>query len=179
MRVAIGTILSAAIVFVALPAVYWVIAEALDNIIGLPENPVIEPVSLILTGLTWSLGLFWILWAYSYLIFVGGGSPVEAFGIALEPTKQLVTTGPFAYVRNPMIFGLMFIFLGVGFLANSVTGLALMPVAGLIAAAYIRLFEEKELTSRFGASYEHYKEHVPMLIPRPNPYIPPAIQIQS
>ncbi|MEN6372008.1 MAG: isoprenylcysteine carboxylmethyltransferase family protein [Armatimonadota bacterium] len=177
-RIAIGTTISAIIVFLVIPAVYWLIVKALDKLIGLPENPITEPVALILTGLMWSLGLFWIFWAYSYLIFVGSGSPAEAFGIALEPTRQLVTTGPFAYVRNPMIFGLIFILLGVGFLANSVMGLALIPVAGLLAAAYIRLFEERELIRRFGDTYEHYKAHVPMLIPRPEPYVPPATPVQ-
>lgn len=172
-RIAIGTFLSALMLFVVLPAVFWVITEALDRIIGLPETPISGPISLILTGLSWSLGLFWIFWAYSFLLFVGEGSPIEAFGIALEPTKRLVTGGPYAYVRNPMIFGLMLIFLGVGFLANSIMGLALVPVAGLIAAGYIRLFEEKELIRRFGIAYEHYRDHVPMLIPSPVPYVQP------
>jgi len=170
-RVVIGTVISAG-VFVALPLVYAVISRALDVVLGLPEEPIQWPANLLLTGVVWTWGLFWILWAYSALVFIGQGSPSEIFGYALEPTKQLVITGPYAYVRNPMVFGLQFIFLGAAFLVNSVAGVALLPVAALISAGYIRFFEEKTLVKRFGIEYEHYREHVPMLIPNVVPYVP-------
>ena len=172
-RVIIGTTASAVVVGTALPVVFWLVARNLDRVFGLPTTPISPPIARILTGASWSVGLFWILWSYSYLIFVGGGSPVEAFGVALEPTKRLVTTGPYAYVRNPMIFGVLFILLGVAFLADSASGLVLVPVGGAAAAAHLRLFEEKGLVTRFGTAYEHYREHVPMLIPRRSPYLPP------
>jgi protein-S-isoprenylcysteine O-methyltransferase Ste14 len=172
-RIITGAIVSVAVFFILLPVAFWFVARALNMLLGLPEGQILRPAALILTGMSWSLGLFWILWAYSYLVFVGGGSPVEAFGVALEPTKRLVTTGPYAYVRNPMVFGLLFILLGVAFLENSIMALILVLVVGLLAAAYLRLFEEKALVNRFGIVYEHYRDHVPMLIPRPNPYVPP------
>ncbi|MBI2843372.1 MAG: hypothetical protein HYX78_08225 [Armatimonadetes bacterium] len=171
-RVIIGTALSIAAVG-AFAVALWFVSNALDRAFRLPDEIMLEPVALILTGMTWSLGLFWVFWAYSYLIFVGGGSPVEAFGVALEPTSRLVTAGPYAYVRNPLVFGLLFLLLGVAFLANSISGIVLVPIVGVLAAVYLRVFEEKGLVRRFGIAYEHYREHVPLLIPRIRPYAPP------
>lgn len=173
-RVLAGTIVSILFVFVVFPVAYWYISRLVDRALGIPTGTMSVAVSYILTGLSWSLGLFWILWAYSYLIFVGSGSPVEAFGVALEPTTKLVTAGPYAYVRNPLVFGFLFILLGVAFLANSLSGIAMVPLVGLVIALYLRLFEEKELERRFGEAYEHYREHVPMIIPRSNAYVPQA-----
>jgi protein-S-isoprenylcysteine O-methyltransferase Ste14 len=164
---------SVVIFFVVLPVTYWYITRLINAALGLSEDLMVRPASLILTGMSWSLGLFWITWAYSYLLFVGQGSPLEAFGAALEPTKRLVTTGPYAYVRNPMEFGFLLILLGVGFLENSITGLIMAPISAIIAALYLKIFEEKLLLRRFGVAYEHYREHVPMLIPNPSAYVPP------
>jgi len=158
--------------FAVLPVAFWLVSWGLDSLFRLPPLPINRPVTLIVTGLSWSIGLFWMLWGYSTLIYVGGGSPLEAFGVAIEPTKQLVSAGPYAYVRNPMVFGFLFVLLGVAFLVGSISGLVLVPVAGVAAAVYLRVFEEKGLVRRFGIAYEHYREHVPLLIPRATPYVP-------
>jgi protein-S-isoprenylcysteine O-methyltransferase Ste14 len=151
---------------------YWFIVELVNSAIGARVQLLPPAYAYIVTGLCWTIGLFWILWAYSYLVFIGGGSPVEAFGFALEPTQSLVTTGPYAYVRNPLVVGLLFILLGVGFISDSIAGILLAPVVGLLIASYLVLFEEKHLIRRFGEGYVHYREHVPMIIPRAAPYMP-------
>jgi len=154
------------------PAAYGLIAWVVDQAFGLP--PLFSPpVSYIIAGALWLIGAFWVFWAYSYLLFVGGGSPVEVFGFALEPTKQLVTTGPYAYTRNPMVFGLLWIFAGVAFVRQSIGGLILLFPTGAAAAVYLKLFEEPALLRRFGAEYEHYRRHVPLLFPRLITYVKP------
>lgn len=152
---------------------FWAVAGLFDRLAGFQGIQLSRSVELILTGMVWSLGLFWIFWAYSYLLFVGHGSPVEAFGLALEPTKRLVTAGPYAYVRNPMLFGLLILLLGLAFFMDSISGLLLVPIVAILAALYLRAFEEKELLRRFAQPYEQYRHHVPMLIPLITPYIPP------
>lgn len=171
-RIIIGTIISILIFGVAVPIAFWFASRALDSAFGFTPLPINRQIELILTGFLWSLGLFWIFWAYSDLIIVGGGSPLEAFGIALEPTKHLVTAGPYAYVRHPTVFGLLVILLGVAFLASSISGLFLVLIVGLIAAAYLRFFEEKALARRFPRTYGHWRGHVPMIIPMVRPYVP-------
>ncbi len=171
-RVLIGTVMSVLLVGFVMPVAYWLLATSIDRALGVPEGRIDQRAAYLLAGISWSLGAFWLFWAYSYLIYAGAGSPAEAFGIAFEPTQNLVTAGPYAYVRNPLVFGFLFILLGVGFVANSLSGIVLVPVVAVLSMVYLKLFEEKELARRFGVYYEHYRENVPMLIPRPNAYVP-------
>jgi protein-S-isoprenylcysteine O-methyltransferase Ste14 len=154
----------------AAPAAFWFLSMALDRALGF--GPVIAvPVSLILAAAAILVGVFWATWAYSYLVFVGKGLPLEAFGRALHPTKLLVTAGPYAYTRNPMVLGALSMMLGIAFLRRSPAGIILVPVIAALTAAYLAEFEEKALLKRFGRDYEEYRRNVPMLIPRLTPYI--------
>lgn len=158
---------------VVIPAAFWFGAAALDRVLGL--KPVIyRPASQILAAALLLAGVFWISWAYSFLIFVGKGLPLEAFGRALHPTRFLVTTGPYAYTRNPMIFGLLLLLLGVAVIAGSVSGMILVPVLAVLLCLYLIVFEEKGLIQRFGEQYQHYRTNVSILIPRLTPYSPEA-----
>jgi protein-S-isoprenylcysteine O-methyltransferase Ste14 len=155
---------------VAVPVAFWFACNALDAALGL--QPVIpRPVSLILAAAAVLIGVFWATWAYSYLVFVGKGVPLEAFGRALHPTRFLVTAGPYAYVRNPMMLGLFFGLLGVACLARSLSGLILVPIIAALFLIYAKRFEEPHLVRRFGADYEEYRGNVPSLIPRLSPYV--------
>lgn len=81
----------------------------------------------------------------------------------------LVSSGPFAWVRNPLYLGN--IMLWVGFALSA--GLAwLAPViAALLFAAYhaVVLWEEQLLAARLGDAYREYAARVPRWIPRPAP----------
>jgi protein-S-isoprenylcysteine O-methyltransferase Ste14 len=87
-----------------------------------------------------------------------------------DPPKHLVVQGPYRYVRNPMISGVLF----------TVTGEALVllswPHAGwallffLINVTYIPLVEEPQLQRRFGAAYDEYCRHVRRIRPRMRPW---------
>lgn len=155
---------------VVIPAAFWLGASAVDRLFGL--KPVIyRPTSQILCAASVLIGVFWISWAYSFLVFVGKGLPLEAFGRAVHPTSVLVTTGPYAYTRNPVIFGLLFVLLGAALLNGSISGLILVPVLGALLCLYLVVFEEKGLARRFGVQYEDYRRNVSTLIPRPTPYV--------
>ena len=155
---------------VAAPAAFWLVSLLLDRAFGLgPVAPV--PVSLILAAAAILVGAFWVSWSYSYLFFVGKGLPLEAFGRALHPTSILVTAGPYAYTRNPMVLGALFTLLGVALLRRSVAGIVMVPALAGVAAAYLVGFEEKALVKRFGEDYGEYRRNVPMLIPRLSPYV--------
>ena len=146
------------------PGVFYLVNMWLNRLLGLP--PVLaEPNNVFAAAIALAVGLFWITWAYSYLHFVGKGSPVEAFGVALYPTQRLVTTGPYAYTRNPMLLGLLFVLAGIAFIANSIAGLVLIPVLALLAIVYLKGFEEPGLARRFGSEYNEYRKAVPILIP--------------
>ena len=142
-------------------------AWLMDRILALPPLPP-APLNayLFVAALSMVIGLFWLLWAYSYLRFVGRGSPIELLGLGLYPTEQLVTTGPYAYTRNPMFLGLLFLLLAVGLLNGSITALVLLPIVTLAGLEYIRVYEEPVLAERFGEEYRLYRRSSPALIPR-------------
>ena len=146
------------------PGAFYLMSFLLDAVLGLPRF-VSQPAGVFLAAFCVATGLFWITWAYSYLHFVGRGSPIEAFGLALYPTQTLVTTGPYAYTRNPMLVGLIFLLLAIAFYRGSISGLALIPIIAVAAVLYIKAFEEPGLARRFGEEYVEYRRKVPMLIP--------------
>ena len=78
---------------------------------------------------------------------------------------RLVTSGPFANVRNPLYSA--FIFLasaGLALLLWSWPGLALPLIAYALYRRWIPL-EEARLERRFGAEYAAYRRSVPALVP--------------
>jgi protein-S-isoprenylcysteine O-methyltransferase Ste14 len=77
-----------------------------------------------------------------------------------EPTTAVVTTGIYAYTRNPLYLAMMMLYLGIGSLRNSRWHwlLALPTTAALQTAVIAR--EEVYLERKFGADYLDYKVHV-------------------
>ncbi|MCE5198485.1 MAG: methyltransferase [Armatimonadota bacterium] len=166
----ISTGISLITTLVVVPLAYWFIVAAIDNAIGW-ERLSQDAVLIILAAAAFLIGVFWISWAYSYLLFVGEGMSQDELGTGLEPTHILITTGPYAYVRHPAAIGLLFLLLGVALLQRSISGLVLLPVIAVGMLPYHMIFEENALLKRFGAEYETYREHVPFMIPRLRPYI--------
>ena len=87
-----------------------------------------------------------------------------------DPPKQLVVSGPYRYVRNPMISGVIFVLLGEALLLRSMphTQWALLFI--VINLIYIPLTEEPMLEARFGDAYREYCKHVGRIIPRVRPW---------
>lgn len=168
-KAAIG-VTATAILIALVPVVYWFLVSWLDGALGL-RLPILYAAGVFLGAACIIIGLFWITWAYSYLHFVGQGIPLELFGYALHPTRILVTTGPYAYTRNPMLLGESFLLLAVALLQPSLSGLLLIPIIALLLLGYLKLFEEPALGKRFGGDYEEYRRNVPLVFPRLNPYV--------
>ena len=117
----------------------------------------------------WSLGLGWLLTIVGFLImfwtviafFRTRGTPVP-----FNPPPKLITSGLYAWVRNPMLLG-MFIFLfGLGILFGSLSLIFIFtPLFIVINVTYIKVIEEKEMEKKFGKEYLEYKKRVPMFFP--------------
>ena len=117
--------------------------------------------SLIVGFVIVCIGEFFRLWGVSY-----AGSETRTTGGGVGGT-YLVVSGAFAHVRNPLYFGNMCIYFGVG-----VMSMAWYPYLMLIAAAFFFIQyhfiineEEKYLAEKFGEQYEKYKLAVPRWIP--------------
>lgn len=87
-----------------------------------------------------------------------------------DPTARLVVRGPYRYVRNPMISGVLFVLLGEAALLGSPPLLLWFAVVFAVNAVYIPLVEEPGLSRRFGGDYARYKAHVPRWVPRIRPW---------
>ena len=87
-----------------------------------------------------------------------------------DPPARLVVAGPYRYVRNPMIAGVIFMLLAIALLLRSRPHAAWAGIFILANAIYIPLLEEPDLAVRFGADYDRYRQHVRRFLPRLTPW---------
>lgn len=111
--------------------------------------------------LFWITGVATLAWCAVDFVRKGSGTPLP-----IDPPKELVVSGFYQYVRNPMYVGALLIQVGniiwFGSLAQAVYWLFLFIGFNL----FIRANEEPYLRKTFGARYEEYCEEVPRWIPR-------------
>jgi protein-S-isoprenylcysteine O-methyltransferase Ste14 len=121
----------------------------------LPIPSVIGLVLVIITGTAFLLTVI-------NLALKGFGAP---FFIALS--RKLAADWMYAWTRNPMALAGLFFFLSLGIWFQS--ALFVLWVLIVFAPAYVffaKVYEERELEIRFGASYLEYKSRTPMFFPR-------------
>jgi protein-S-isoprenylcysteine O-methyltransferase Ste14 len=88
---------------------------------------------------------------------------------------SLCTSGPFAYVRNPLYIGNIIMYTGVVLIAGAPNVLIMLLITWcffIVQYGLIVALEEETLTRLFGNEYELYKENVRALIPRFSPWNP-------
>ena len=83
-----------------------------------------------------------------------------------DPPSELVTSGAYAYVRNPMISGVVLLLLGEALVLRSAPLLEWAGLFFLVSAIHIPILEEPQLKRRFGRAYEEYRRNVTRLVPR-------------
>jgi len=109
-------------------------------------------------------------WIAAGSFFVIAGLAVRGAAAGhIRKNRELTTTGPYAYTRNPLYLGSILIALGFVLAARNLW-IALAAVVMFIAI-YLPVIraEERYLRSAF-AGYDEYMEHVPRLLPRLTPY---------
>lgn len=87
-----------------------------------------------------------------------------------DPPVELVVRGPYAYVRNPMISGVVLTLIGEAMVLRSLPHATWAAAFAAANAIYLPLVEEPMLRARFGEPYERYRRNVPRLIPRLRPW---------
>jgi protein-S-isoprenylcysteine O-methyltransferase Ste14 len=96
-------------------------------------------------------------WCAAIFLFVGKGSP-HPFAMK---TKRLVTTGPYGLVRNPMMWGIGTLLIGLALALGSVGlwfGLACFV---LFVRWFVPYYEEPDMERRFGEEYREYCRRTP------------------
>ncbi|MBI2711061.1 MAG: isoprenylcysteine carboxylmethyltransferase family protein [Actinobacteria bacterium] len=95
-----------------------------------------------------------------------GGTPLP-----LDPPSTLVTTGPYAYVANPMQLGGTVLLAAWGLVLEQPGVIAATVVAALFSAGYAAWSEHTELSARFGEDWGRYRTGVRLWVPRWRPYV--------
>ena len=108
------------------------------------------------------VGIILILFGESIRIWAAGH---------LQKNEALTVTGPYAYVKNPLYIGSIFITTGFCILGDNIYLLA--GAVFMFCFHYIpykRRVEGDRLRRRFGSRFEDYDRKVPDYIPQRTPY---------
>jgi len=114
------------------------------------------------------------------IALVGEGIRLWGVSIAGSETRTtgivggtyLITTGPFAHVRNPLYLGNLLLYLGIGAMSNALFPwlLILSMIAFGFQYYWIVTLEEEYLGKTFGAAFAEYTREVPRFVPRLKKY---------
>jgi protein-S-isoprenylcysteine O-methyltransferase Ste14 len=113
------------------------------------------------------------------IIIVGAGmafrmhSAGYLFGRHIETeigASFLCSSGPFAYIRNPLYLGNFIIGIGVAVSLNEWYGYALFFVQYALVYSFLIPYEERYLLEKFGDVYADYSIHVRRFFPRLSSY---------
>jgi protein-S-isoprenylcysteine O-methyltransferase Ste14 len=121
------------------------------------------------------LGVGLLLFASSLRRFATEGHGTLA---PWDPPRRLVVRGPYRYVRNPMISGVIFVLFGEALILMSRPHLNWALLFLAINLVYIPLLEEPQLEWRFGEAYHEYRRHVRRFIPRLRPWDPVSAEAE-
>lgn len=146
----------AVIVPVWIARAYGVTAELGDSASGIALQ--VLGVLVLVPGL--------VLFISSLRKFAGDGQGTLA---PWDPPKRLVVRGPYRYVRNPMISGVLFVLVAETLILRSIPHLVWVLTFLALNLTYIPLVEEPQLEHRFGDAYREYCRRVPRLFPSVRP----------
>jgi protein-S-isoprenylcysteine O-methyltransferase Ste14 len=148
-----------ALIFGAFTTVFVLAALVLDRLLRLPRL-LPERVVLVVAIPIMTVGVALAAWSAIYFLKMKG-TPVP-----FNPPPRLVTTGPYRFVRNPMLAGVFLTLFGIGFAFNSISlVLVFTPLYIWVNVWELKQIEEPELVKRLGKDYVEYREKTPMFIP--------------
>lgn len=88
----------------------------------------------------------------------------------IRKVRELDTSGPYSYTRNPLYLGTSIIALGFG-VASGVWWLALIAFVFYVSIYFpVMNVEAEELEGLLGAEYTEYATGVPLFFPKPTPW---------
>ena len=111
-----------------------------------------------------ALGVIIYVFCSLSFVFIGKGTPVP-----FTPTKELIVTGLYRFVRNPLYIAGVFVLAGEALLFQSI-GIFIYCLVMFGGFNFHVLMEEELLADKFGETYKRYRNSVPRWIPRLKPY---------
>jgi protein-S-isoprenylcysteine O-methyltransferase Ste14 len=159
------SILGSVLFFVAAPVVvaglvpWWIMRwEFQPAFLGFEVTRVIG-VMLIIAGVPGLVDSF------ARFALQGLGTPAP-----IAPTQNLVVTGLYRYVRNPIYIALVSVTVGQALLFGDGRLLWYGAVVWLAFHLFVVLYEEPTLRLKFGTEYETFRANVPRWMPRLTPW---------
>ena len=129
--------------------------------LGMPYDALVVCIGLVIV----MAGLYLLIATIVLFMNVGRGTLAP-----WAPTKKLVVIGPYRYVRNPMISGVLIALLGESIVFGSMAIFSWFILFFVINHVYFIRSEEPGLVKRFGSEYLSYRNNVPRWIPRLSPW---------
>ena len=127
------------------PVARTVLAGAIARLVG----TLLMSTSAILAG--WSFASFW---------------HARTSPLPIQPSRALVTTGPYRFIRNPMYASLACLHAGLAIWLDVFWALLFLPAVLVLVRHLVIAGEERYLEQKFGDEYRRYKARVPRWIPR-------------
>jgi protein-S-isoprenylcysteine O-methyltransferase Ste14 len=130
------------------------------------EPPFFGLLPLRIVGVVFILaGLPVLLDSFARFALEGLGTPAPVF-----PTRHLIVTGWYRYVRNPMYVAVVSIIVGQALLLGSLHVLEYGAAVWLIAHMFVLAYEEPKMRSTFEEEYREFCANVSRWIPRLSPW---------
>ncbi len=115
-----------------------------------------------------------VLVARPTLLSLLGGLAVTSAGLAirlwacghLKKEKELTTSGPYRYTRNPLYLGNVFIGIGVVISSNFWGAILIFAIYFLVFYPVIILEEKSRMHKLFPQQYKTYSQKVPLFFPK-------------
>ena len=125
-------------------------------------------------GLPWPGGLVWPV--VVGLALIAAGIALRAWSIAalgrlfqyqiqIQPGHQVVTGGPYRYVRHPSYTGIALVLAGIALACDDVWSLAVVALLGGAGLAVRIHAEERQLAEALGGEYERFASGRKRLVP--------------
>jgi protein-S-isoprenylcysteine O-methyltransferase Ste14 len=124
-----------------------------------------------------AIALVWLArpvarWFVVGLVVVLLGEAVRVWAAGhLYKNERVVTSGPYAHVKNPLYLGTFLIMVGLCVMASNYV---LLVVGVAVFAVYYAPFKQRResgrLRERFGDAWVRYDREVPAYLPRLTPY---------
>ena len=111
------------------------------------------------------VGLPGLVDSFARFALQGLGTPAP-----IAPPQNLVVTGLYRYVRNPMYVAVVAVILGQAILFGDGRLMTYGVFMWLAFHAFVLTYEEPVLAQSFGAQYEDFRANVPRWIPRLTPW---------
>jgi protein-S-isoprenylcysteine O-methyltransferase Ste14 len=133
--------------FLMIPPIVFIVLCTWDEI---EENW----LSFGLGGATFALGLALRIWAQTHIHH------------RLKMKKILTTTGPYAYVRNPLYIANTIMLVATCMLAELFWFVPVQILYCAIVYTFVVRFEENRLYQKYGSAYLNYAHQVPRWLPK-------------